>query len=68
MSMSLFMLTTGIGYKTSKHFALELEYYCPMKNKKFVYLCNTCEYNPPGIFKYMIRLNFVFRWGREKWE
>lgn len=67
-SMTLFMLTAGMGYKTSKHFALELEYYYPIKKKKFVYLCNTCEYNPPGIFNYMLRLNLVFRWGREKWE
>lgn len=62
---SLFMLTTGVGYRISKHFALEINYYYPT-NKKLLYYYNpiflTEGADTRSFFDYMFRLNFVFSW------
>ena len=62
---SLFMLTAGIGYKISKHFALEINYYHPT-NKKLLYYYNpiflTEGADTRFFFDYMLRMNFVFSW------
>ncbi len=60
---SLFMLTAGIGYHTSKYFALELNFYYPTKRKEIIgynKLYYSEGFNPRWNFYYMLRLGFVF--------
>jgi hypothetical protein len=62
---SLFMLTAGVGYQVTKHYAFELDYYYPTAKKAIVYYNYDYQgdgFYPNSVFDYMIRMHFVFTW------
>ncbi len=62
---SLFMLTAGVGYQVTKHYAFELNYYYPTTKKTLIYynFGFSSEHSTANLnFDYMIRIHFVFSW------
>lgn len=63
--VKLYLISSGLGYNVTKYFTLGVSYFLPLSEKTIYYIGNYDENFPSSfnvVFKYMLRLNFVFAW------